>query len=158
MTRGYKGKYKVVNKEKYIGNVNNTIYRSLWERAFCSYCDRNVKIVKWGIEPLQIPYFDKGQRKNRRYHPDFYIEKYNGTKYLIEIKPDKETKPPEYKRKTKSSILAESTYITNISKWETAKRYCDEKGWLFRIITEHTLNAMGIKIIKPLKPLKNKRK
>lgn len=154
--RGYSGRYKVKNKSKYIGDKRNIIYRSLWERSFCKWCDSNNKVIKWAIEPFEIPYFDEGQNKHRKYNPDFYIEMANGDKYLIEVKPDYETKPPKMRKGTKKYILAESTYITNTSKWGTAKRYCDAKGWKFKIITEHTLKGMGIKIITKAKPKKNK--
>lgn len=149
--RGYSGRYKVRNKSKYIGDKRNIIYRSLWERSFCKWCDSNRKVIKWAIEPFHIPYFDKGQRKNRKYNPDFYMEMEDGVKYLIEIKPDYETKPPKMRKGSKKYIVAEATYMTNTSKWETANKYCESKGWKFKIITEHTLKEMGIKILsKPV--------
>lgn len=145
---GYIGKYTIKNTNKYIGNIHNITYRSLWERSFCKWCDTNKSVLKWAIEPFKIPYVDKGSGKHRKYNPDFYIEMKDGKKFVIEVKPDHETRPPKkMKRKSKRYYLAESTYMTNTSKWETAKLYCEAKGWLFRIVTEHTMKDMGIKII-----------
>jgi len=145
--RGYSGYYKPKHKSKYIGDKRNIYYRSLWERSFCKWCDLNNKVMKWAIEPFVIPYYDKGQKKYRKYNPDFYIKMENGKRYLIEIKPDHETKPPKVKRRTKRTLLAESTYITNQSKWDTATIYCKKNNMEFRVVTEFTMKEMGIKII-----------
>ena len=40
----YKSKYKPENPTKYIGNPNNIICRSLWERKMCKYLDRNKNV------------------------------------------------------------------------------------------------------------------
>jgi hypothetical protein len=154
--RGYSGRYKLKNKSKYVGDKLNIYYRSLWERSFCKWCDTSRKVVKWAIEPFSIPYFDRGTNKNRRYNPDFYIEMEDGKKFLIEIKPDYETKPPKMRKGTKKYILAEQTYQTNQSKWYSAIEYCKQKGWSFKVVTEYTLEQMGIKILS--KPRKKRKK
>ena len=46
----YKTKYKPENPLKYLGNPNNIICRSLWERKFCKYLDKNDNIIKWAIK------------------------------------------------------------------------------------------------------------
>lgn len=157
MVRGYTGKYKPRHKSKYIGDKCNIIYRSLWERGFCKWCDNNTKVVKWAIEPFAIKYYDQGQRKYRKYYPDFFIEMESGKKMIIEVKPDYETKPPKMKKGTKKYMVAESTYITNQSKWSTIKLYCEDKGWSFKVVTEHTLQKMGIKLVKQLPPRKKRK-
>ncbi len=120
----------------------------MWERSFAGYCDRNNNIVQWSVEPFTIPYFDVGQRKYRKYWPDFWIKKSDGTILLIEIKPEYQTKPPQKpKRKTKKALLAEQTWLTNKSKWQAAREFCDQKGWKFQILTEKTLRNIGIKIL-----------
>jgi len=151
--------YNVKNKVKYLGDKKNIRYRSSWERGLCKWCDKNDKVIGWCIEPFPINYFDKGNNKHRKYWPDFYIEMINGGKYLIEVKPDHETRRPKKQRKsnkTKRFLLAEQTYVTNTSKWEAAKEYCSRKNWEFKIFTENTLMAMGIKIIN-LKKSKRKK-
>ena len=60
---------------------------------------------------------------------------------LIEVKPKRETKPPEYKKKTKNSLIAEALYIQNQAKWEAAKEFCLDQGWEFKILTETDLGV-----------------
>ena len=55
-TASYKGKYKPINKDKYLGNPNRIVYRSNWERRFMVYCDRNDAILHWGSEEIAIRY------------------------------------------------------------------------------------------------------
>ena len=38
------------------------------------YCDKNDKILEWGSEEIQIPYFLPTDGKYHRYFPDFYIK------------------------------------------------------------------------------------
>lgn len=147
-TRGYSGTFTPRNKSKYVGSKKRSIiYRSLWERSFCKWCDSNNNVLQWAIEPFPIDYYDKGTNKQRKYYPDFFLKMSNGKKYIIEVKPEYQTKPPKMKKGSKKCIIEEETYMTNTSKWETAQRYCDDKGWEFKIVTEHTMKSMGIKII-----------
>ena len=52
----YKGKYYPSYPNKYKGDPTNIIYRSLWERKFMVYCDKNDKILEWGSEEIALPY------------------------------------------------------------------------------------------------------
>ena len=70
----YKGRYRPSNERKYIGNPNNIIYRSLWERKFMQYCDLNENILEWASEEISIPYISPIDRKRHKYYPDFYIK------------------------------------------------------------------------------------
>ena len=74
---------------------------------------------------------------------------------LVEIKPDKETRPPKGQKRTKKYINEAFTYVKNMNKWEAAQKYSADRGWVFQIWTEKTLQEMKImpKYIKPLKPL-----
>lgn len=62
-------------------------------------------------------------------------------KYLIEIKPSKQTVPPKsHGNKKKSTILHENaTFAVNMAKWEAARRWCDRRGYKFQILTEEHL-------------------
>ena len=91
----YKGRYRPSNKKKYRGDVNNIIYRSLWERKFMVKCDLDPDIIEWGSEEVIIPYISPVDGKQHRYFPDFYVKTSNGDKFLIEIKPKKYTKQPK---------------------------------------------------------------
>jgi hypothetical protein len=143
----YKGKYKPSFPEKYKGDPTNIIYRSLWERKFCVYCDLNENIIEWASEEKCIPYRSPIDGKIHRYFPDFLIKvkESNGSikKYMIEIKPSKQTVPPQKpQRQTKKYISEVYEYAKNQSKWEAAKDWCADRGYEFKIITEHEL---GIK-------------
>ena len=105
----YKGRYRPSNPKKYKGDSSNIIYRSLWERKFMVYCDNQTKILEWGSEEIVLPYRSPIDNKVHRYYPDFYIKvrESNGKikRYIIEIKPKKQTVEPKMKkRKTKGYI------------------------------------------------------
>jgi len=137
----YKTKYKINNKDKYIGNPSNIICRSLWERRVCKYLDENVNVLKWGSEELTIPYYSPMDNKNHKYFPDFIAKIKNkdaSTKtVIIEVKPKKQTKPPKTpKRKTKNYINECVTYTINEAKWDAANKFCKSRDWDFIILTE----------------------
>jgi hypothetical protein len=137
----YKSKYNPNNASKYIGNVNNIVCRSLWERRVCKYLDENKNILRWGSEEISIPYYSNVDKKWHKYYPDFLIEKINKNNtietLIIEVKPKKQTKPPKKpKRKTKNYIKECMTYEINSAKWKAATKYCKENKWKFIIITE----------------------
>jgi len=139
----YSGIYRPINPKKYRGNPRNIIYRSLWERKFMLFCDKNSNILEWGSETIIIPYHAP-DGKMRRYYPDFYIkvrEKGGGTsKYIVEIKPKKQTKPPNAKNKNTASYRnAVKTYAKNRAKWRSAKRFCEDRQMEFIIFTEENL-------------------
>ena len=112
----YSGKYKITNKEKYRGDPTKVVYRSLWEKHCFKWCDSSAEILEWSSEEIIVPYFYEVDRKYHRYFPDLKIKMSSGKVYLIEIKPDKETRPPEGKRKTKQYITEGLTYIKNENK------------------------------------------
>ena len=64
-------------------------------------------------------------------------------RYVVEVKPDKQTKPPKKgKRVTKSFIYESKTYAVNQAKWRAAEEWCKDRRLEFKIITERQL---GIK-------------
>ena len=143
----YQGKYRPSNTKKYRGNPTNIIYRSLWERKFMVYCDKNENIIEWGSEEIAIPYRSPLDNRIHRYFTDFYI-KYkdaNGKirRSLIEVKPFRQTQqPPILEKKTKGYIYEVAEYAKNQAKWQAAKEFCDDRRWEFKIFTEKEL---GIK-------------
>ena len=143
----YKGKYKPSNPKKYKGDPTNIIYRSLWERKFMVYCDNHSKILQWGSEEIALPYRSPIDNKIHRYFPDFFIKvkEKNGKikRYIIEIKPKKQTiEPVVKKRKTKGYIYEVFEYARNQAKWKAAEEFCKDRLWEFKILTEEEL---GIK-------------
>ena len=63
-------------------------------------------------------------------------------RYLVEIKPSQQTKPPvESKRKKKSTMIYEKiTYAVNQAKWEAARKFANKRDMSFIILTENELN------------------
>jgi len=59
----YSGRYKVKNRTKYKGDVDNVIFRSMWERHCFKWCDDNPEVVKWSSEETVIPYFYEVDKK-----------------------------------------------------------------------------------------------
>ena len=110
------------------------------------YCDSNPNILEWGSEEVVIPYRSPIDNRVHRYFPDFYmqIKESNGTtkRYLIEVKPKRQTKPPaKQKRQTKKYIYEVTEYAKNQAKWEAANQFCLDRRWQFKIITEDELKV-----------------
>ena len=141
----YRGKYYPSFPRKYKGDPTNIIYRSLWERKFMVYCDKNAKILEWGSEEIALPYISPHDSRVHRYFPDFYIKVQESTgkikRYLIEVKPLKQTtKPTKPKRQTKGYIRESFEYARNQAKWKAAREYCADRMWEFKVITEKELD------------------
>ena len=135
----HKRKYVPLFPEKYAGDPSNVIMRSSWETRFAIWCDKNPQIIKWSSEETVVPYVSPIDGKMHRYFVDFKIQTSNNKTYLVEIKPKKQTLPPEGSKQTKKFLLEASTYLVNQAKWEYAKRYARDRNWEFIVITEHEL-------------------
>ena len=140
----HKGRYKVKNPDKYVGNVNKVVYRSSWELKCMNYFDRNPNVIQWSSEELAIPYISPIDKKMHRYFPDFVIQviSQDGSKktLMIEVKPEKQTKPPQKRKRTTKRYLEEvRTYGINMNKWRAAEEYCADRKWEFKILTEREI-------------------
>jgi hypothetical protein len=98
----------------------------------------------WGSEEIALPYRSPLDGKIHRYFPDFYIKvkESNGQikKYLIEIKPKKQTVEPKVRqRKTKGYIFEVTEWVRNQAKWKAAKDFCEDRLWEFKVLTEDEL-------------------
>jgi len=140
MAKSYKGLYRPTNPKKYVGDPNRIVYRSLLERRFMLYCDRTTDIIAWASEELAIKYYNPLDKKVHRYFPDFIVKTAKDKKYIIEIKPYKQTlKPKVTSKKTKWFMKESFEYIKNTCKWEAATEYAKDNGYEFKIITEKEL-------------------
>lgn len=148
----YQGKYKVINPAKYKGDPSNVIYRSMWERYCFKWLDTNPNIKEWSSEEVVVPYFFEVDKKYHRYFVDLKYTTIDGKTFLIEVKPDKQTRAPVGKKRTKQYVNEAVTYVQNQCKWQAATTYAKDRGWVFQVWTEHTLYDLGI-MPKPLKPL-----
>lgn len=167
----YQGYYKPINPEKWITQIIE--YRSGWEFKFCRWADMNPNVLKVASEPIGIKYLDPVGNleycmkynlnpndphnwKERTYYTDFWIElkddsKPEGVKRIfIEIKPDDQAHAPaplsesatlkEHKAYNKAAL----TYLTNQAKWSAAKKYFEERGAEFMVVTEKVLSQLGL--------------
>ena len=162
----YSGLYKAKNTTKYKGDHTNIVYRSLWEKAVFQWCDKNPKVKQWSSEETIIPYYYEVDKKYHRYFVDMKIV-FDDKILLVEIKPEKETKPPEGPKRTKRYVSEGLTYVKNMNKWEAANEYAKDRGWEFQVWTEKTLQEMKLltkpvpgklKTYKPLAPYRKKRR
>lgn len=135
------GVFIPINQSKFIGT--KAFYRSGLELKFMRFCDSNPNVLNWGSENVIVPYVSPIDNKVHRYFVDNFVTIKEGdkiTKYLIEIKPDKQTRPPAVKYKKKSHLIYEqATFVVNTAKWNAARQLCKQKGWQFLIITEKHL-------------------
>ena len=143
----YKGKYQPSFPRKYKGDPTNIVFRSLWERKFMVYCDKNANVLEWASEEIAIPYVSPVDQISHRYFPDFYmkVKETDGAikKYVIEVKPLKQCSPPKKpKRQTKGYIREAFEYAKNQAKWKEAREWCADRQWEFKVVTEKEL---GIK-------------
>ncbi len=110
------------------------------------YCDTRPNVLEWASEEVVVPYRSPLDNRIHRYFVDFYvkIQESDGTvvKYLIEIKPSKQTVPPKKpQRQTKSYIYEVTEYLKNQAKWEAAKQFCEDRMWKFKVLTESELKV-----------------
>jgi hypothetical protein len=105
-------------------------------------------VQEWGSETVIVPYISPLDKKVHRYFVDFYIkvkDKNDGLqKYLIEIKPERFTKPPTIPaRKTKAFIDEVFQYGVNEAKWKAAFEFCQDRNMKFMVLTEKDLGLIN---------------
>ena len=167
----HQGYYIPEHPEKWLTKEN--VYRSSWEFLFCKWADQNPAVLKVASEPIGIKYLDPTGNleycmkhnldpnnpqnwKARTYYTDFWIEIADETKpdgkkrIFIEIKPYDQTQCP--KPLTESATLKEhkaynraaQTFLVNQSKWTAAREFFKSRGAEFMVITERTLQQLGL--------------
>jgi hypothetical protein len=150
MARNYhQGFYTTRNPQKYVGDVNNIVYRSSWELKAFRWCDMNSSVIAWNSEETVVPYFNELDGKMHRYFVDLVIRIKTGDgirTFLVEIKPEAQVRKPippkRVTKKSQANHLAEiDTWICNQQKWKAAEIYAKQKGWSFKILTEHELQV-----------------
>ena len=135
----YKGKFKPKNPQKYSGDPNNIIYRSLWELKIMGSFDKRPDVLSWSSEEMCIPYISPVDGKRHRYFPDFIV-KIQTTEgsiktFMVEVKPEKQSRPPERKKKvTKQYIQEVVVWGINQAKWKAAIEYCKDRNWNFIVM------------------------
>ena len=112
------------------------------------WCDQNPAVQEWGSETIIVPYISPLDRKVHRYFVDFYIKIKNKhgivQKYLVEIKPERFTKPPVIpERKTKRFMDEVFQWGVNEAKWKAAFEFCKDRNMTFMILTEKDLGLIN---------------
>lgn len=134
-----------IQPQKYLGDVKNIVYRSSYELKAFHWCDSHPDILEWSSESIVIKYFDPTTQKIRRYFPDLYVKMKEQSgelkRYIIEIKPKRQTVPPNPspKKKTKTYLNEARTYAKNDAKWKAAENFCKDNGLTFKLVTEEEL-------------------
>ena len=167
--RYHQGVYYPRHPEKWVTKEN--IYRSSWEEKFMQYLDNNPNVIRCGSEPISVQYrnpiknleycvknnLDPKDPRNfqiANYWLDFWCEMKMGDgsvkKFFIEVKPHAETVAPKplnesaKLRDKKKFNRQASTYLVNTYKWAAAKKFCQDRGCEFMIVTERTLERLGL--------------
>ena len=89
------------------------------------WCDTSDTVAYWTCEPFAIPYIKPSDGLKHRYFADFLIAFTDGTKWLVEVKPESQWNDP-----------------INVAKWEMAEKFCKEHGLIWRVMGKKEL---GIK-------------
>lgn len=111
------------------------VFRSGWEKDFLNWLDKTDSITRWGSEIVKILYKDPIRNKETFYIPDAYFEVVDKSqklkKYLIEIKPIKETKLKEASNGYDKLMVAK-----NAMKWASAIQFCKKRGIEFKVLSD----------------------
>lgn len=149
----YKGRFRPKNPAKYKGDPTKIIYRSLWEFKFFRFVDEHPDVIWWQSEEVIVPYRSPIDSRVHRYFPDVIVHKRSPEgkiqTIMVEIKPYKQTLPPDPSKKnnTPSGRVSRrylnevKNYGINSAKWKAARQYCADRGWEFVIMTEKELGV-----------------
>ena len=143
--KNYKqGYFYPSNPEKFVSKERYAVYRSGLELDYFKILDKNPNVLKWGSEEIVIPYFFEG--KWHKYYVDLFVIFKNGNKlvkYLVELKPHKQTQEPVWsKRRKESTYLYECfQWQQNKAKWQAALEVAKKNDFEFKILTEKDLET-----------------
>lgn len=139
----YRGRFYPKHPLKYKGDPNKIIYRSSWEVRVMKYLDENDGVVWWASEEMNVKYISPVDGRVHRYFPDFVVKvrrkDNSSTIFMLEVKPEAQTKLRQPKRVTKQYVNEAATYAINQAKWKYAEEFCKDHGWVFRVVTEKDL-------------------
>lgn len=139
------------NPNKCLNKKGDIVFRSFLEYKVMNLCDKNPNVLEWSSEKNIVPYNHPIEKRVARYYIDFYIQLQTESgirKCLVEVKPERQTKPPvPSNRKKMSTVLYENVqYAINRAKWDAAKQYAKNKGMEFMLLTEQDVDRITKKI------------
>lgn len=116
-----------------------------------TYFDNEKDIVWWASEEIVIPYISPLDNQFHRYFPDFMICVKTGkgelVRYLIEIKPQSDLKKP-----TPRQWKRAKTWAVNQAKWEAAQKWCEQRGIIFKVMTDADISSSYKKALPSSNP------
>lgn len=112
------------------------IYRSSYELKFITWLENSSKVLHWGSECIRIPYLWV-DGTTHSYYPDYFVEMVDGTKMVVEIKPHNQTQKP-----LNENCWGAKEYAKNMCKWKATQEFCKAKGFIFKVLTEKTINQL----------------
>ena len=92
-------------------------YRSLFELNAILHLESNEDVISYTFEPYNIEYSFEG--KVRHYIVDCLVEYNDGTKCIVEFKPN-----------------CHVTHDKNVAKFQSAQKFANDNGFIFEIWTE----------------------
>lgn len=140
------GIYKPINKDKCL-NKSEIFYRSGLELSVMLALDKNPNVIEWNSEGHIIPYIKPTTGQPARYFVDFYMKvrmKDGKTeKFLVEVKPHKQTMLKEHGNAKPSTILYDQIqFAINTAKWDACRKWCALKGYTFLLMTEKDIDKL----------------
>lgn len=140
------GYYYPKNMSKFKGKLPYAVHRSGLELKYFRILDDNPNVIEWGSEEVVVPYEFDGRW--HRYYIDLYVKfrvKDKIKKFIIELKPFKQTQEPVWSnRRKQSSYLYEcKEWQRNCAKWRFAKDFAAKHDVEFHILTEKDLESYG---------------
>lgn len=141
------GKYAPSRPDKYVGDVKDIVYRSMWELKFMRWCDKNPAVIAWTSE-YPIPYLNQLDGRVHRYFVDFFVKMKDaqGKEHvlMVEVKPDVQTRPPNKPKnanpKSMKRYMTEcETFQINTDKWKAADEFAKKNNMRFVIFNEYDL-------------------
>lgn len=151
---------KCLNLNGKFPTTHKTItFRSSYELIFANFCDLEENVIEWGSEIIEIPYILSEDAKPHKYVTDFMltVKTRSGEieKWLIEVKPSTQVPKldecgqiifPQLKQGKKLTQKKIdnwqemcNTLRKNKEKWDQAKRWAKQHGYVFKVITEQEL-------------------
>lgn len=126
-------------------------YKSGLELSAFRYADCNPSISSWSVEPFPIQYIKPTDNKPHRYYIDLLIRFVTGDMFLVEVKPDSQTKMPRKPKGMKNNTSTPKalnrykndvmTYMINQAKWDAAINFGKKHNMKFVTMTEKHLKG-----------------
>ncbi|BFM44100.1 TnsA endonuclease N-terminal domain-containing protein [Flavobacterium sp. CFS9] len=107
-----------------IKNNEHIEFESSLERDFIYLLEYNLEVKRYYEQPIKINYLDKNIEKY--YVPDFFVEYWDGTKELVEVKYAQELEEKHNELSTK---------------FKAAELFCTKNNITFKIYNEHLIRT-----------------